>query len=341
MHFQAKNCILYLIILVSCSNHNPNFTENPKKIEGKPISIDCMVGRPTMIAFDGSQHLMIYDRYDGQTMSSINLINHYCTRFLPEGKGPEEVLPAFRFYVVSENHTLGVYQFQSGIINMYDIKDIDINAKTLSPERKIHFDESPTAANIMPVDKYFIGIGMFKSGRVHLYDQQGNYISYGGIYPFNGEKMDPTPRFFAYQSYIASNPKGKQFVVASTYGDNLEFYTIKNDSVILQKKYETRDVECTFHNGMIQLGDNCLLGYKSACGSEKYCYLLFSGKTYAENNRKSYSAKYILKFKWDGQFVKSYEADIDILSFCIDEKNEIMYGIVNNEDETALMQFKL
>jgi hypothetical protein len=334
--------VFIILCFFAACHETTGFLEKAKKINGATLVTDCMVGRPSSILYVEPLTLLINDRYENKLMTLADISNNYCTRFLQEGNGPDDVMPAFRSFVSHTNQTLGIYQFQTGILNQYNLSDITTeNVHSLKVKAKFEIKETPPAAGVVPVGRYFIGNGMFEKGRVHLYDQRGEYIREGGVYPFDGENMDAQSRFFAYQSYMASDDDCK-FAIGSAYGDNLEFYEIDEKSnIVLKKKYEARDAQFSIQEGMLRLEEDCLLGYKGIWGGKQYCYLLFSGKTFAENNHRTTGAKYIVVFTWDGEFVKSYEMDVELFSFCVDEKNELVFGIANHEDELVIMQFAL
>jgi hypothetical protein len=300
-----------------------------------------MMGTPTMILYAKPQKIILYDRYEHELMTLVDLSERRCVRFMREGNGPGEWIPGFKMYVSSENQTAGIYHAQTGTLKQYDLHTFTVtDVNSLQTASELNIADTPTAASVIPVGNRFIGIGCFEKGRIHLYDSQGKLIASGGTYPFRGEGMDPVSRFLAYQSYTVSNGKDK-FAVASSYGDNLEFYAVEKDDLVLKNKHESRDAEFSIENGMIHLHDDCLLGYKGAWGGKKYCYLLFSGKSYAENNHKKIGAKYVLVFSWDGRLIKSYETADTIWSLCVDEENQIMYAIAEHEDEMAVMRYAL
>jgi hypothetical protein len=334
--------IILILYLFTACQETTDFLGKARKINGEPVLTDCMIGRPSSILYVESQKLLLQDRYEKLLMTLIDLSNSQCVRFLQEGNGPDDVMPGFKSFVSTGNMTLGVYQFQSGILNQYDLNNMTVeNASVLKVKTKFMIEETPQAGGLISVGSYFIGIGMFEKGRVHLYDQEGKFITEGGVYPFNGEDIDAQSRFFAYQSYIASDNE-HNFVVASAYGDNLEFYEIEEgNNIILKRKYETHDTQFSIQEGMLKLEDNCLMGYKGAWGGKQYCYLLFSGKTFAENNHKTFGANYILVFTWDGRFVKSYETNTELLSFCVNEKEGIVYALAKHEDEMTIIKFVL
>jgi hypothetical protein len=340
--FQKYLPIIIVSLFCSCKNsRSADFFENVRHIKGETVAVDCMIGRPVMILYAEPQKILLYDYYDHEFMTRVDLSGHSCARFLREGNGPGEWIPGFKMYVSPENQTAGIYHAQTGTLKQYDLQKFtaaDANSPKTVSELKI--EDMPTAANILPAGNRFIGIGAFEKGRIHLDSQQGKRIASGGKYPFRGEEMEAVPRFLAYQSHIASNGKDK-FVVASAYGDNLEFYAIEKDSIVLKNRYGTRDAGFSFENGFISLTPDCLLGYKGAWGGKKYCYLLFSGKSYAENKYKKTGARYILVFSWEGRFVKSYETEDDLWALCADEENQLMYAAAEHEGESVIMKYAL
>jgi hypothetical protein len=340
----CRNClpVILLSLFCTCKSDRPvDFFENISPVKGETVAVDCMIGRPVAVFHVEPQKVILYDPYDHKLLTLVDLSADSCVRFMREGPGPDELRPGFKMYVSPENQTAGIYHAQTGILKQYDLQKFTLtDANSLKPVSELKIEDTPSAAAILPAGKHFIGIGGFAKGRIHLYNQEGKHIASGGKYPFRGEEMDPVPRFLAYQSYIASNGKDK-FVVASAYGDNLEFYAVEKDSIVLKKKYETRDAGYSFENGFINLTADCLLGYKGAWGGKKYCYLLFSGKSYAENSNKRSGAKRILVFSWDGRFVKSYEAEDTVWALCADEESGVVYAVADHEEETVLLKYAL
>jgi hypothetical protein len=196
-------------------------------------------------------------------------------------------------------------------------------------------------ANVVAIEDALVGIGPFEKGRYHIYDRKGNLLNHAGTYPSEEMSNNAQARFFLHQGDLCSQPGGMYFALGNSYSDNLEFYKIQDGQTELVKKYGTgKNIQARFDNAL-QLDDNCLLGYKSSYATDKYCYMLYSGKTYAENNHRVSWGKDIFVFEWNGDFVKSFRLSHEVLSFAIDESNEIIYGIVLHEGEAAIMKFKI
>jgi hypothetical protein len=335
---------IFVVFMISCKEHNKNtftkeikntFTKDLKNISGELMTFDCLVGRPySMVCYDTL--LFICDHYEQKALTVLDIKNNrFVQRGLGIGNGPGEVMGSLKISVSSEQKELYIFQMQSGGFNIYDLSDNNCN---LILKESVRIEDRP--ANAIATRNNLVGIGPFEEGRYHLYDKKGVFMAGIGKYPFSGEKMDIQARFFLYQGYLYAQPNGTRFVLGSSYSDNLEFYEISDSQEAqLIKKYETRNVQAKYNNSVVP-DDNCVLGYKGAYGSEKFCYMLYSGRTYAENNHKRLGASLIFVFDWDGNFVKSFQLDNDVMTFCIDEKNNTIYGIVLNE-EYDIMKFKM
>ena len=325
--------LVFFLSCISCKEKNKNeFMTGIKDIKGEIMEVDCLIGKPYGLTFYDAL-LFVYDLYEGNALTVIDTRISQCkNRVLSIGQGPGEVVGALRLSVSPQQKKLYVFQIQSGRFNSYEIR-----GEELAFQESVHISERP--ANVVAVQDAFIGIGPFERGRYHVYNKQGTQKDEVGAYPFDGEEMNVQSRFFLYQGYLCSQPDGTHFALGSSYSDNLEFYGIQENKVKLLKKYGFREVKAKFDE-TIQLDNDCLLGYKDSFGTERYCYMLYSGKTYSENNYQKYGAAHIFVFEWDGTFVQSYRFDKDVLAFCVDDPNKVFYGIVL-ENEYVIMKFEM
>ncbi|MDR3244987.1 MAG: TolB-like 6-bladed beta-propeller domain-containing protein [Prevotellaceae bacterium] len=69
--------------------------------------------------------------------------------------------------------------------------------------------------------------------------------------------------------------------------------------------------------------------------------MLYSGKPYLENGKRSYSGKKIIAFDWKGKYVKSFEADTEIFAFCVDEDGGFIYALTFDGDENIITRFNI
>ncbi|MEA4918104.1 BF3164 family lipoprotein [Proteiniphilum sp.] len=334
-----KTRLLIIIMLVffqmGCNKQiKDNFLSQRQFLSGELINVDCLIGKPYRLILHDTL-LFVCDPYESNTLTVLNLLNNQCDdRILQIGNGPGEVSGPLKLSLSATRNKLYVFQIQSGILSTYNISGRD-----LTLVESVRIEERP--ANVVITEEALVGIGLFDEGRYHIYDRQGILINHAGAYPSGEMDNNAHARFFLYQGDLCSQPEGTHFALGSSYSDNLEFYKIKEGQTELLKKYGTGDkVQARFDN-TIQLDDNCVLGYKSSYATDKYCYMLYSGKTYAENNRRVSWGENIFVFEWNGNFVKSFRLSREVLTFAVDETNGIIYGIVLQEGEAAIMKFKI
>jgi hypothetical protein len=342
-----KNIILFTALIycsISCSSGSKNvldYKQNVQPVKGEKLLVDCFTGQPySMTCLDNL--LIFYDRYEGKTISVIDLKkNQYMGHFVPEGGGPDEVNCPVDILCFPQEDKLYVSQRNLGCLNTFSIPEM----KML---QNIPFQERP--GHIQKMKDYYVGEGYFEKGRFGIYDQQGNLRRVDGTYPFGGKDMDIYSSFLLYQASYCANPHANYFATGCIYCDHLVFYEVKENETVLLKEYQSYDVKG--HNDKFQdetqrvtrlvINDDCILSYTWAYGTDSYCYMLYSGKTLAENDQRHGWGSHIIVFDWKGNYIKTLEPDQDIQSFCVDKTNRMIYAIVlDDEGDYDIMQFKI
>lgn len=324
--------IFSVLLAFSCNiqEESAMFLQNAIPISGKTIEMNCFIGKPHEVVCVDS-FLLFSDYYENKALTAYNLRNdQFSGRFLSLGRGPGEVIAPINLFVTSEKK-MSVHQYQTGDMFFYNFPEMKM-------QHKIHFDNK--TRSIKKTQNYFIGCGVYDGGRFSIYDNSGNLLRYMGEYPFRGNYMDAIERFIIYQGYICTCPTRDFFVTCGAYCDNLEFYEIKNNLGILLKKYESYDSNAQFIDQQLYRNEHTRYAYQWAYGTEKYCYLLYVGKSNVETKKKKIRHKYIIVFDWCGNHIKTYQIDVGMRSFCVDESDETLYGIVL-KDEYEIMSFDL
>ena len=327
----------------ACKTQNVDFSANEKDITGVKLDIGCMIGMPTELIYLDPL-LLFYDRYDNQLVTVFDTKKkQFVRRFLSIGQGPGDVLPPLRLFASPIDKKISVFQSNTSYLNIYDMEDVIEKAYISTPEQ-VYFEDR--SANFKKVMNGYIGIGRFDGGRFRMYDATGKNLYEFGKYPFQGEDVIDPDLFFIYQGYLSTSTDGAYFAIGSSYCDNLEFYRFVDGKPELIKRYESNDAKAKMVDGIIQIDDDCIMNYRVAYGGN-YCYMLYSGKPYVDNGKRwPPGGSKILVFDWDGNYIKSYKTDVYIISFCVDEVNNIIYAsFIDEDDETGggynIMQFDL
>ena len=329
--------LLFTILLfLGCkeSDNNEDFFSGIKNIKGEIVNTDALIGRPAGLCCTDTR-LFILDRYENRFLTIIDTKNNKSLgRELTIGGGPGEVSAAPVFVTLSNNgKQLDVYQRNTFKYCTYDFTD-----DKLSHIETINIERSP--ANIVAIENGFVGIGMmYENGRYGIYNNQGDLIQETGVYPNYDKSMDHHSRFFIDQGHLCSHPNGTHFALGTIYSDNVEFFSSKNGEIKLLKRYGKGIVNGKMENNLLIIDKSNITGYKGTYTSEKYCYMLYSGKPYGDNPNQSLWSENIFVFDWNGNFVKSYRLDNEVRHFCVDEINNVIYGVVTQESEYAIMKF--
>ena len=80
--------------------------------------------------------------------------------------------------------------------------------------------------------------------------------------------------------------------------------------------------------------------YIWGCGTGKYVYLLYSGKSFDEAGRFAHQSSQIEVYNWEGEKVKTLLLDIPIQGMVVSEDDKTVYAISMNP-EPQIVAFDL
>jgi hypothetical protein len=281
--------------------------------------------------------LVYSDYFERKTISVYNLANNrFEGRYVSTGNGPGEAIPPLSILSFPQKDRIYAYQRNSATLNTFSVPDFrmlsSLTFVSSTPWRPLR---------IAKTKDYYIGETVYDEGRFGIYNSRGELLQTGGTYPFRGEEMERIPAFILYQGNFCASPEGNYFASGSLFCDHIAFYEAGENEITLLKEYASYDVKASYPDQLV-VKDDCTVGYTCAYGTASHCYMLFSGKTYAENGQRSEGGHYIIVFDWQGNHVRTLETDREIRNFCVDEPNRMIYATALDDDgEYGIMQFKL
>ena len=323
--------IFIIISLLSCNSNNAtklNYMYDVIHIKGEPIQMEQLIGNPYSIMCVDS--LLVYcDFYDGKHLSFFDLKNNrFVGRFLSYGQGPNDALHRVSLITYPQKDQLYIYQDGPAKISILDLLDFQMqtNLQIVSSTPWRPFEVQRTK-------DYYIGLGIFDEGSHGVFSIEGALLYTGGTYPFKGKDMESRDAFLIYQGKFCTNPDKNYFASGCVYSDHISFYEVKENEIILLKEYYSYDANVEYSNkGGVKPNDKTTINYSWAFGTASYCYMLFNGKAYADNNGKTNEGRYIIIFDWHGNYKKTYYSDYEIRSFCVDETNNYIYATARDDD---------
>jgi hypothetical protein len=176
--------------------------------------------------------------------------------------------------------------------------------------------------------------------------QYGCLISTFDTYP-KGPSMDPAPTpadiAMAYQGRFISNPQKTKGLYTYDTGIILRFCNLsENGSLTRTKEYVHSYVEYTpKSNGNVShvtFSKNNINSFIDLKGTEKYCFLLYSGLKFSEADEKAgewSSGNRILIYDWDGNPIQEILLPFRYNMFAVDADHRLLYLLKTNTDESA------
>ncbi|SIT14379.1 BF3164 family lipoprotein [Belliella pelovolcani] len=178
-------------------------------------------------------------------------------------------------------------------------------------------------------EKNLVGTGLFEQRFALSSIDNGSIISEFGKYPFEEElsQYDHNVLAMAYQGEIIKHPKKPLFISTSINSFNFDIIALNTDnslSVIAQKHYWSPLFNGVSGNAIqaTMTSDN-KKGCLSTTVTEKYIYILYSGKSRKEGGVDSNT---ILVYDWEGKPVKLIKSDKNLNLIAADAKGKYLIG---------------
>lgn len=132
----------------------------------------------------------------------------------------------------------------------------------------------------------------------------------------------------AHESLLYLSPDEQYAVTACLLSDQIEIFDLKNRTSKLISGPENFKAEFEAYKDqggkdVIQYTDKTRLAFQDASVTDKYIYLLYSGKKNKE--RQSFYGAFVYVFDWDGNPVKKLTLDKSVLSIAASQDDKILY----------------
>ncbi|GHT52357.1 hypothetical protein FACS189440_21930 [Bacteroidia bacterium] len=264
--------------------------------------------------------------------------------FIPRGMGPDEYL-WISSMVIIDNHLM-----------LYDNSYKKI---TFLPKMGSETIEKPmdiiikgdsiiqSSLNAFPLSKenYLIS-GIIKDAHWAIIDSVGSLISTFDTYPedsYMEKKSTPADIAMAYQGRFISNPQKTKGLYTYDTGIILRFCDISEDGYLTRtKEYSHAHIEYTPKSkkdfSSVSFSKNNINSFIDLKGTEKYCFLLYSGLKFSEADEKAgewYSGNRILIYDWDGNPIREILLPSRYNMFAVDTNHRLLYLLKTNTEESA------
>lgn len=335
-----KFCLMILLfVIISFYSCQSNKKINNVQLFDVKCELVCdkeyILGKPNQIALSGSV-LVVIDRGSDSLIhffdvTKRNLIN----KGGRIGQGPNE------FTIIS---SLGSYDDGFGMYdpNMRKYYKVVCNDNAVMIESVFEVDRL-IPLNIQPIsNNRFISTGIYKEGKFCLIDSKGKIISTIEEWPYRDDAEKEISNHIkaqAYMSNILVNPSKDKIVSFSITADIVSFYEVKADSLELIKECINSYPDYDYFNKPKSFRGTSKknpFGYLSGSCTDKYAYILYSGKSTQEYNDNAFLGNVINVYSWNGDKIAELKIDKELNSICISPDGSIIYGIAYMPEPTLV-----
>lgn len=323
--------VVILICFTGCKNYS-DFLSFQEVINVKvQVLKETYIGMPIEMTvhnnyiyindFEGDSILWCFDKK--------NLNNS--KRIIPKGEGPNEFLSPIQYFITDTSlvvHNRWHYSFQEFLYS-----DKDFSLSPIHDRIKISTDIDM----LYPLpDHRYISSGRFDDSRFVIINNVGETILKCGNYPSyaqDEENYSNFSKFMFHQSMFGYN-KTKDLLVSVT-NHILEIWDCSiADSLLLKKRILLSPYEYKSQTGTgwasVFPEDWVEIGSRRICATDKNIYILYNPNTHEMKKAgKEVLNSEIYIFDWNGIPIKKLVTDKKLICFCIDEKENKAYCVLN------------
>lgn len=342
--------ILFLILLVSCSENNKKGHQhnngNIKKLRFESIDNSEHMLLKCYKLFYHNGYLIADDSYGGKTISIIDIKKRkIIKRTLNVGKGPNELVDLFYMnYCGSNGIQIGDINLKKMLVFSIDSMKYSSALKPLSAfsYKEFQIKNNEVLKTLYQLnDNLFIGLGIFNDSEMAIFtkNEENKFdVEYRYDYPSlkrNGQIEESNAvKYQLFQARIGVSPDKKHMVYFSKGCYYYKIFEILNNK--LKLVYERMDDTPKYivRNQNVVINDpKAMWGFLSIpVMTNKATYFLEPEKTYAEAGYYlSYTSK-LLRIGWDGKIDQRYKLDHATQTITVDEKNRKIYALVFNPE---------
>ena len=335
-----KQIVAFLVvcsIFISCSDKKRVVEEENLNFEILSID-DLMIGRPSGIMYNDSK-IILSDMQGDSLFHLINLKERTSCQVGKRGNGPNEFLDFDSFYRSGE-------QFGFFDSNLNSLIEITFSDNDVLFSKKVSVDSLHYRIVATAFDTY-IGVGPYTKGLFSLLDAKGKHVKKIGEQPYrdsNERRIPELARAMAYQGKLSVSPDGCYLVHAIYSTPMISFYRLQpqnieeiGEDIIAYPVYKSELGKKSYASAMSRHNK---LGFMDVVPTDRHIYAILSNRTIVESGLSAFLGNIIMKYDWNGNLVKKYVCNYDLMNICItpDEKTLYAVGLV---DEYELLKADL
>ncbi len=336
------------IFIISCNENSPKslktfFSKAPHyQITPHILNIDSLfIGNVwDIVGFDN--YLILLDEYDNKYFSLIDIESKKVVkRFGNKGRGPHEMIFPVYLSIDKENREFLMLLRNPPRMIQYSIDSL-INKTQNNYTEITRFDfnnEAILQATMLFKKRKFVTTGMFHHGRYGIANYNGKLDTIIGdmVVADKHKNISNYNLGQVYQGITKSYHSGNKFVYASLDCDLIEIVNTDNYST---KRFYSFFPKIKGSNGHFGFSRDSRNGYMSLKVTERFIYVIYSGRTYGKYGNKAFGGNKLYVFDWNLNPVCSYSLKHDINCMYVTDDDKTMYSVITL-DEPVLVKYDL
>ncbi len=335
---------LSVFLFISCKGRDDvqkfdkSFLKTQRLTSTECLDSDYIWGRPWLICYSDSS-VIAYDDIGDSIFTLLNLRNNSVIRFGLKGEGVNEFLQPFSFHNIASDSLIGVYDMYKRVLVGLNLRQV----KRGTMEFPVVMKDTLNSIDICPTkfDTY-VGLGFYEHNMLSL---NGKNIGrkFFFEYPYNDEQerhISNRLRGMAYQGAFRSNRSLDKMLFAVRTAPIFFLYSVNNGEITETYKwvagYPVYKAEENKSGRSAPMSAKNKMAFIDAYATDKYVYLLYSGKSYDEAGIKCFNGSVIYQLTWFGEPVCKYELDVPITIFCVSDSDSMIYAFAVKEEATLV-----
>ena len=328
--------IIIFLSFLGCTNQKsgmPEFKEK-REIKGKIVNLDnVFLGNPKQLLFS-DKYFIIVDNTESNFVKVINLNSkELVAEFGKKGRGPNEINYMGNAWINDFENSIEIFDINNKVINCLSLDSI--NKLDLKFAEKIAIKPPPKELGTIIYsricrlsDSLFIASGLLENGRFALFNNSGEYLKAFDDFDFYGEEFSPfsnVEKGIALQGAFTGKQLYGKFAFATSKSACIQVYKTNGQDVEVVKKANYYIAPPKKISNTIATSSEIPLAFIDITSSEDHIFVLYSGKSIAQDNLNAENCNTILVYDWEGNPIEKIEIDISVSRISYNkESNEII-----------------
>ncbi|ASB47936.1 BF3164 family lipoprotein [Alkalitalea saponilacus] len=315
-------------------------------IQNDVVNIDSgFFGNPNKMLISDSL-LFFEDEVNNYYFGVIDIKNLiFLKRFGKKGSGPNEIITPSSLFIKNEKFSFNTVN--TNIIAEFPFKEI-FNSPT-EPKMNIIANLRVKNKEVMysfmtplMIDKYYLATGFFSNGKYALIDVKNNRDSIFGFHPIT-ENIGQFELGIIFQSVLVHHPSKRRVVnVSLLTNDLLEVITYcENQQFTIKSNTSSYNPTLATTGERIHLSSESKFTYLNFSVTDKFIYLLYSGKSVAEHGYDAAFGNTIHVFDWELNKVCEYVLDFNLQSIAVTADDRYLYSFGAITSNVELLKWSL